>query len=48
MNAKKATSMEDVSKGINIHIRNNYRVSNVTKTQLFVFKIFVFNNRNEI
>ena len=37
-----------MSKGINLDIRNNYCVSNVTKTLLFVFKIFVFNNMNEI
>ena len=31
--------MEDTSKGIDLHIRNNYCVSNVTKTLLFIFKI---------
>ena len=41
--------MEDMSKEINLHIRNNYYcVSNVTKTLLFVFKIFVYNNGIEI
>ena len=40
--------MKDMSKAINLHIRNNYCVYSVTKTLLFVLTFFVFSNRNEI